>query len=166
MLFRSARVLYDLVHDALVDELRTRGIGAFRSAGEPDRDGKLLCFDRRAEGDVVVGRGAGDGGDDKIFGSAQRRLRGVVLQHGSLLLAASAGVPAEARHPGLEEVATPGGPWRRPGLEEVVGGWLGRIAVRIGAALIFEPGAFVPPDGGGYVGAVARFGDPAWIGRR
>ncbi len=39
----------------------------------------FLCFQRRAGGDVIVG-------STKIAGSAQRRRRGAILQHGSVLL--------------------------------------------------------------------------------
>lgn len=158
--------LYDLVHDALVEELRARGVPAARSAGVGDRDGRLLCFDRRARGDVVVRRASGGGYDDKVFGSAQRRLRGVVLQHGSLLVAANESVPAAARHPGLAQVAAAAGPWASAAGREAVDGWLGRIARSLGAELVVDPGSFQPPVGGGYEDAVARYGDPAWVSRR
>lgn len=162
----TPEALYDLVHDALVDELRARGVPAGRSEGVPDRDDRLLCFDRRARGDVVVGS-AGDGGsDDKIFGSAQRRLRGVVLQHGSLLVAANDSVPQAARHPGLEEVAAAAGPWRLPGGRQAVEGWIDRIAHRLDATPVAERGRFLPADGGCYRDALARYGDAAWISRR
>ena len=46
----------------------------------------FLCFQRRSPGDVLVG-------DVKIAGSAQRRCKGAVLQHGSVLLARSAAAP-------------------------------------------------------------------------
>ncbi len=51
----------------------------------PDRQ-PFLCFQRRALGDVLAG-------GVKIAGSAQRRRRGAVLQHGSVLLARSAAAP-------------------------------------------------------------------------
>lgn len=162
----TPQTLYDLVHDALVDELRSRGVPAGRSLGTPERDERLLCFDRRAVGDVVVARTAGGGGDDKVFGSAQRRLRGVVLQHGSLLVKANDGVPAAARHPGLAEVAAESGPWLLSGESDAVNGWLDRIADRLGVRRVTERGPFVPPDGGGYVEALARYGNAAWVSRR
>jgi lipoate-protein ligase A len=46
----------------------------------------FLCYQRRSPVDLVQG-------DRKIVGSAQRRRRGAVLQHGSVLLAASAAAP-------------------------------------------------------------------------
>src|SRR5262249_8372523 len=54
----------------------------------------MLCFSRRDAHDVVV---AGH----KVMGSAQRRRRGAVLQHGSLLLHSS---PWTSLHLGLEEL--------------------------------------------------------------
>ncbi len=46
----------------------------------------FLCFQRRANGDVLLG-------DAKIGGSAQRRRKQAVLQHGSILLETSAYAP-------------------------------------------------------------------------
>jgi lipoate-protein ligase A len=89
---------YRVVHEALVRTLARRGIGA-RILGEADRPqgGKspFLCFQRRSRGDVLVG-------GDKIAGSAQKRCRGAVLQHGSVLLARSPRAPELL---GLEELA-------------------------------------------------------------
>ena len=50
----------------------------------PHRDS--LCFRSLTPGDLVIG-------DAKVVGSAQRRLRGALLQHGAVLLAASPAVP-------------------------------------------------------------------------
>ena len=115
--------LYDTVHAALVAELAARGIAAGLSAGESTGtrpgagtaavglpgDRALLCFDRRATGDVVVPVADGRGNADaKVLGSAQRRLRGAVLQHGSLLLAANQLVPESVRHPGLDDLQAGG----------------------------------------------------------
>ncbi|MBX3423638.1 MAG: hypothetical protein KF752_18940 [Pirellulaceae bacterium] len=58
---------------------------------------RFLCFERRHAGDVVVGA-------NKVMGSAQRRLSGALLQHGSLLLAMSPFAPSL---PGLEDLTAP-----------------------------------------------------------
>lgn len=58
------------------------------------------CFDRRAHGDLLIGDSQGT--LHKIAGSAQRKKRGGVLQHGGLLLAQSGGAP---QLPGIREVA-------------------------------------------------------------
>lgn len=73
--------LYELVHDALITSLDALGISAVR-CGQTDesgpRRGPFFCFARRHEFDVLVG-------SDKIAGSAQRRTREAILQHGSIV---------------------------------------------------------------------------------
>ncbi len=76
----------------------------------------FLCFQRRGEGDLVVG-GA------KIAGSAQRRRHGAVLQHGSVLLGRSEAAP---ELPGLEELA--GQPIDADALRNR---WLARLAAQL-----------------------------------
>lgn len=49
---------------------------------DDDKKGSFMCFERRSPVDLVSG-------DQKIMGSAQRRTRRGLLQHGSLLLAPS-----------------------------------------------------------------------------
>ena len=79
--------LYQAAHETLVETLAEFGVAATlcRPAGGLPRE-PLLCFQRRATGDVLVGQ-------TKIAGSAQRRRRGAVLQHGSVLLRRSAAAP-------------------------------------------------------------------------
>jgi lipoate-protein ligase A len=79
----------------------------------PQQREPFLCFQRRSPGDVLVG-GA------KIAGSAQRRSRGAVLQHGSVLLARSAAAPELG---GLEELS---GQTISP--ERLIEAWLMRLA--------------------------------------
>jgi len=81
--------LYQLLHRTLIESLTNWGLAAtlcdnpphVPAAAEP-----FLCFQRRATGDVIL-----DGA--KIAGSAQRRRRGAILQHGSVLLARSLAAP-------------------------------------------------------------------------
>lgn len=78
----SMRALYRGVNAALVRGLRALGVAAELAprrarAASPDAG---PCFERPAEGEVVAG-GA------KLVGSAQVRLEGRLLQHGSILLA-------------------------------------------------------------------------------
>jgi lipoate-protein ligase A len=72
----------------------------------------FLCFQRRSPGDVLVGR-------TKVAGSAQRRCRGAVLQHGSVLLARSPAAPELA---GLKELVD-----KTIGPEELAESWLARL---------------------------------------
>lgn len=93
----DAETLYRRVHGLLLEALAEFGIDAelnehalFRIGGDP-----FLCFERRAVGDVVL-RGF------KIGGSAQRRRRGAILQHGSILLSCSEAAP---ELPGIAELS-------------------------------------------------------------
>jgi lipoate-protein ligase A len=54
----------------------------------------FLCFQHLTAGDLLIGPG-------KVVGSAQRRQRGALMQHGSILLAAS---PYAPRLPGIREL--------------------------------------------------------------
>ncbi len=81
---------YKAMHLALIDALAGWGVSASLFEEKPGRPADaappFLCFQRRASGDVVVGK-------TKICGSAQRRSKGAVLQHGSVLLARSTAAP-------------------------------------------------------------------------
>ena len=89
--------LYDLVHDAIALWFRQRwqlpvaqrGHGS-RTAEEP-----TLCFLRQDSHDLVLF-------NHKVLGSAQRRRKGVLLQHGSLVVRRSAVTP---ELPGLCDLA-------------------------------------------------------------
>ena len=74
--------LYDLMHRAVILSLADLGVTAQR-CGETDDSGPargpFFCFARRHEADVLVGQ-------EKIAGSAQRRTRDAVLQHGSIVV--------------------------------------------------------------------------------
>jgi lipoate-protein ligase A len=91
----NARALYRAVHNSLIECFRQWGIRArlFEGNATPPERNPFLCFQRRSEGDVLAG-------EAKIAGSAQRRRRGAVLQHGSILLATSRFAP---ELPGLNE---------------------------------------------------------------
>jgi lipoate-protein ligase A len=97
-LARRPAELYDRMHRSLVQTLAQLGAASQVFATGADR-GPLaepfLCFQRRASGDVVQA-GA------KIAGSAQRRHRGAILQHGSVLVETSTAAP---ELPGLEQTA-------------------------------------------------------------
>jgi lipoate-protein ligase A len=137
--------LYRAVHTALIEALADWGIAAAmfeggRRKGE-DGGGKaeggnrelgtcslpsasplppsplssqpFLCFQRRSPGDVLMG-------ETKIAGSAQRRCRGAVLQHGSVLLARSAAAP---ELDGLTDLVD-----NTIGPEQLAQAWVARLA--------------------------------------
>lgn len=86
---QSNRRLYDIVHQAVLEQLGQQGITAQLhddEKGVRGRENPLLCFQRRADGDILI-----DG--HKIGGSAQRRGRNALLQHGSILLQQSEYAP-------------------------------------------------------------------------
>jgi len=88
--------LYEIVHLAIIDCLATCGVNASMRGQQPSANDQtcvaeqpFLCFSRGDDRDLIF-KG------HKIVGSAQRRRRGSILQHGSILLAASrltAGIP-------------------------------------------------------------------------
>jgi lipoate-protein ligase A len=113
--------LYATIHTALIDALATRGVFAALckpDAARPAKGEPFLCFQRRALGDVLVG-------DTKVAGSAQRRRRGAVLQHGSVLLARSAAAP---ELDGLSELTG-----RPVGDAELAAAWLPQLMARLAA---------------------------------
>ncbi|MCC6492100.1 MAG: lipoate--protein ligase family protein [Pirellulales bacterium] len=95
--WRLAAAMYGDVPPACLappsDEART-------GANQPGAAEPFLCFDRRAEADVILTKSQSSSPAAKICGSAQRRRRGAVLQHGGVLLGRSAAAP---ELPGLEE---------------------------------------------------------------
>ena len=75
------RATYELINRGLVEALCSLGVPAVMAEGRgvPAGPGSGPCFDEPAPGEVTVaGR--------KLVGSAQARLEGVILQHGSLLI--------------------------------------------------------------------------------
>lgn len=91
--------LYRSVHDELIKIIAARlGDDAKSSVFLCDSSSKLpiepfLCFARRTSGDVLIRRLETTQPPWKIAGSAQRRRRGAVLQHGSVLLEMSRSAP-------------------------------------------------------------------------
>jgi lipoate-protein ligase A len=111
---------YRVVHESLIDALAQWGIratmfdsGAPRERGAAKNREPFLCFQRRSPGDVLVG-------GVKVAGSAQRRCRGAVLQHGSLLFARSDAAP---ELDGLKELTG-----RLLDAEEFIQAWLEALA--------------------------------------
>ena len=86
---RQNRVLYEYVHEAIIGVLRGYCIeSAMYIDPVPERPAtsackpSFLCFQRRSHGDIVCF-------GQKIAGSAQRREKTALLQHGSILLTSS-----------------------------------------------------------------------------
>jgi lipoyl(octanoyl) transferase len=92
--------IYELVHERTIAGLAQIGVdaAALRGTNNSDAEGEFLCFGRGDSRDVVLQ-------GQKIVGSAQRRRRGAVLQHGSLLLRRSEYAP---QFPGVLDLAVCG----------------------------------------------------------
>jgi len=84
------------MHGIISAALEQRGVMAPLSApaDNPAFSG-VLCFQHITPGDVVIGLA-------KVVGSAQRRQRGALLQHGGILLACS---PHTPELPGIKELS-------------------------------------------------------------
>lgn len=84
---QGANRLYELAHDAVIACLGSLGLQAAGYGLQPAARGlkpeacrePFFCFERRHCYDVLIGQ-------DKIAGSAQRRRRDALLQHGSIIL--------------------------------------------------------------------------------
>jgi lipoate-protein ligase A len=93
-LARDPTGLYSIVHDRIIAALAEQGVSV-RMRGEALTGPEpFLCFGRGDPRDIVMG-------PHKILGSAQRRRKGAILQHGALLLERS---PHAEEFPGLLEL--------------------------------------------------------------
>jgi lipoate-protein ligase A len=145
--------LYETFHTGLVEVLARQGVAARLCRVPPRRprdQEPFLCFQRRAERDVLVGNA-------KIAGSAQRRHRGTLLQHGSVLLKRSAAAP---ELDGLAELSS-----IELDPKDLAEGWAERVAASLGLTL--HPGA---PSAGELEAAErfrqAQFANSSWTNRR
>ncbi|HEY3964265.1 MAG TPA: hypothetical protein VGM05_06885 [Planctomycetaceae bacterium] len=82
-LSREPRRIYSGVHERIIAVLAKFGLpAALRGTAHPAKSAEFLCFGRGDDFDVVIG-------NQKVLGSAQRRRKGGILQHGSLMLSRS-----------------------------------------------------------------------------
>ncbi len=93
---RSGESWLRRMHGLLADALSSLGVSV-RMCGDQEEKklDPVLCFLHHTPGDLLLG-------DAKIVGSAQRKQRGALMQHGSILLAASPWTP---NLPGIGELA-------------------------------------------------------------
>jgi lipoyl(octanoyl) transferase len=154
-LARANTGLYRAVHAAITAALEDHGIFACRrgdtaASDHFDRKRPLLCFTDNDAEDIVT-KGV------KIVGSAQRRRRGAMLQHGSLLLAKSSRTPELL---GVCDVA-----------DESAGhhDWSDRLLARIADALGLPRVDVAVPDEireRAWELQRARYQNPSWTGLR
>jgi len=94
--WKSAEPWICRVHRLLRGVLLERGVTSrLVVCGEEQKLAKVLCFQHQTPGDLLMN-------GSKVAGSAQRKLRGALLQHGSLLLRRSEFAP---ELPGIYDVA-------------------------------------------------------------
>jgi lipoate-protein ligase A len=107
-LARDPAALYTAVHHAFIQVLQPR-LGSTPQPGwrlelnskatGNMHENSFLCFERRASGDLLLVHARECDSTNsrplayKILGSAQRRYRGAILQHGSFLIARSSAAP-------------------------------------------------------------------------
>lgn len=146
--------LYYTFHETLLEALAEWGVHG--KLCDPDATLQLgqrepfLCFQRRARGDVLLG-------EHKICGSAQRRHRGAVLQHGSVLLRRSAFAPELL---GIAEISGTVVDCR-----PLVDAWLPRLEGRWKCNLAEAEWALAERSGAEAI-RVAKFGAEKWLHRR
>jgi len=122
------RMTYKSIHQTLVELLKKFGVeSSIYGAKEHTESAVLkpfLCFQRRSPGDIVVGR-------VKVVGSAQRRTKGAILQHGSVLVGCSVAAPEllALNSIGAKTVET----------NELVGAWLEKLSTRLDLSWKTEP---------------------------
>jgi len=149
---KTASWLYDIVHGSLIAALTLWKIQADRCepAASTNELGPFMCFQRRACGDVLV-----DG--QKVCGSAQRRRGSAILQHGSLLVAASKSAP---ELPGLIEVSK-----AKFDESELLAAWLAMLAERMNLALAPTPMTGRESDRAAEL-VEEKYGNSKWTQRR
>jgi lipoate-protein ligase A len=152
------RLLYDAVHGAAVAVLAGIGLYAGRiSVEDRTQSERFLCFHRRSEGDVVAG-------DCKVLGSAQRRHRRAVVQHGSLLIGAASDLVRDwpGEWPELTGIeALLGTPIDAPELRRA---WTRAIADRLSLDPVECPPSACRSEAIAF--AAERFRASEWISRR
>jgi lipoyl(octanoyl) transferase len=144
--------LYRLVHDAFIAALGTWGVTADYRGGQElgnSQRGPFFCFAREHRLDLLLG-------GQKLLGSAQRRMKHAVLQHGSLIL---------GRHfqqqPSAELRPAIGSPFD---LEEILAGVTERISKQLGLPL--EPGELSDWEREKVTELLEKYGGEAWTRQR
>jgi lipoyl(octanoyl) transferase len=121
----------------------------------------FLCFQRRCHGDLLMeepmARKIPSRPAVKIGGSAQRRRRGALLQHGSVLLGSS---PASPELPGISELSG-----LRLQFSDILAAWSPLLAARLDLGLKTQ----IRSDlalGGAIRQFQTRYAGASWTGRR
>ena len=170
--------LYQIVHEVFVEILsqpdQVSGAARLlqiRGKGSEARPGNepFLCFQRQSPGDVVFVGASASASDVnlsqtrasphavKILGSAQRRYRGALLQHGSLLLERSPAAPELAGWHNLADSTV------------AIKAVIATVTTQLGQALSLElHETKLPPELESIAAQITnnKYGSPAWTKRR
>ncbi len=150
---RSEELYLDF-HETLIEVLNTLGVSVqcFQETGDDDAPVKapFLCFRRRSPFDLVAG-------PHKLLGSAQRKSKSALLQHGSLLLHAS---PFTPLLPGVSDLAD-----RELAVGELLDLWRPRLEYRL--ELSFREGQLTDTerDRSATI-STGKFASPDWLNKR
>jgi len=150
--------LYRTAHQTLATWIESLGLEPEIIAESPPPCAKnkescpFLCFERRAVGDVVVCAasdsdfnrhcGKGTTSKPKVVGSAQRRYRNAILQHGSVLMAQT---PLGPELPGILELLADAG--IKVKYPELLDSFLSRWPTILAQTLGWELIPWIPPVG-------------------
>ena len=139
---------HHLIRDVLDDfGVKSRAV----VCGEEKKLGEVLCFLHQTPGDLLV-----DG--LKVAGSAQRKRRGALLQHGSILLRRSEHAPML---PGIDDLAGRG-VFTPEGLADLLA-----MRLNAGAGWSVESGDWTPAERARIPAVRAEvYANPAWNGKR
>jgi lipoate-protein ligase A len=140
--------LYEAVHQAFARVLVQLGVPVTHPSGVPDSSshrGPFFCFERHSRYDLLA-----DG--RKLMGSAQRRTRAAVLQHGSLILENQFDQQQSASVANYTKAE--------------FGQWLPDVAVELMAGPPGDPGCFTAGELQLADQLHAKYVDPAWTRRR
>jgi lipoate-protein ligase A len=149
-LARGATRLYEMAHDAIIQVLEEAGMSAWRGCRTDDstpRSGPFFCFSRRHCLDVLAGQ-------EKLAGSAQRRTRQGVLQHGSIMF-------------GRRYAQQPTAAIREDGnldCNPFATSWIGALATL--GDLAFEPGTYTGDELELADALRVKYAGPDWTRRR
>lgn len=139
-------------HESLIAALQAQAISArlCGAAAKRETGQAFLCFQRREDPDVLIG-------EHKIAGSAQRRHKGALLQHGSVLLKASNHAP-ELR--GINDLSV-----SPISVRELITGWTSNLAAAL--ALQFTESSLTQRQRAAAIEVQhERFGCEDWTAKR
>lgn len=147
--------LYQATHAALTEALLEFGVrvAPFRElarSATPERSSPFLCFQRRTDEDLILS-------GYKVVGSAQRKSRAAVLQHGSVLLQSS---PHAPQLPGIAELTS-----RAIAVSDLATTFADRVGQALGIS--WEPGDWTDQEKRRTAEVVgSRFESDRWHRRR